>query len=258
MFTRSVLDTKRTDERSGNVLELVERRLHRDLQLRCGLRSLKRSNADVRARLCGCRGGIVEWKRANVRTRNVSNAKRCTDERQRAGDDGYEQARLCCDVHVQQRLRPLVRKPSHVRAERRDFIRCMERLGADVRDCDVRHARGSNGWQRSDAVRHEQPRLDRNVCVRRYVLSVLQHRADVCADGSLSGRDVDRRGTDVQQGAVSRAGAAIEWWGDCVLFESRCGLDSNLYVRCAIHAVFRSGAHVQSDGNERCWYVERF
>ena len=117
MFTRSVLDTKRTDERSGNVLELVERRLHRDLQLRCGLRSLKCSNADVRARLCGCRGGIVEWKRANVRTRNVSNAKRCTDERQRTGDDGYEQARLCCDVYVQQRLLPLIVKPSHMRAD---------------------------------------------------------------------------------------------------------------------------------------------
>ena len=117
MFTRSVLDTKRTDERSGNVLELVERRLHRDLQLRCGLRSLKCSNADVRARLCGCCGGIVEWKRANVRPRNVSNAKRRTDERQRAGDDGYEQARLRCDVHVQQRLLPLVVEPSHMHTD---------------------------------------------------------------------------------------------------------------------------------------------
>ena len=138
MFTRSVLDTKRTDERSGNVLELVERRLHRDLQLRCGLRSLKCSNADVRARLCGCRGGIVEWKRANVRTRNVSNAKRCTDERQRAGDDGYEQARLCCDVHVQQRLRPLVRKPSHVRADGHNGFRNMEWLGAIVHCSSLR------------------------------------------------------------------------------------------------------------------------
>ena len=258
MFTRSVLDTKRTDERSGNVLELVERRLHRDLQLCCGLRSLKCSNADVRARLCGCRGGIVEWKRANVRTRNVSNAKRCTDERQRTGDDGYEQARLCCDVHVQQRLRPLVRKPSHVRAERRDFIRCMERLGADVRDCDVQRTCGSKSWKRSDAIQHEQPRLDRNVCMRRYILSVLQHHSDVCTDGSLSGRDLVWRSADVQQSPVSCAGAANEWWGDCVLFKSRCGLDSNLYVRCAIHAVFRSGTHVQSDGSERCWYVERF
>ena len=253
-----MLDTKRADERCSLVLELAERRVHRDLQLRCRLRSLKRSNADVRARLCGCRGGIVERKRANVRPRNVSNAKRRTDERQRAGDDGYKQARLRCDVHVQQRLRPLIRKSTYVRTERRDFIRCMERLGADVRDCDVRRACRPNGWQRSDAVRHEQPRLDRNVCVRRYVLSVLQHHADVCADGSLSGRDLVWRSTNVQQSPVPCAGAASEWWGDCVLFKSRCGLDSNLYVRCAIHAVVRSGARVQSDGNERCWYVERF
>ena len=117
MLTRSVLDTKRADERSGNVLELAERRVHRDLQLRCRLRSLKRSNADVRARLCGCRGGIVERKRANVRPRNVSNAKRRTDERQRAGDDGYEQTRLRCDVHVQQRLLPLVVEPSHMHTD---------------------------------------------------------------------------------------------------------------------------------------------
>ena len=143
-YSSSVLDTKRTDERSGNVLELVERRLHRDLQLRCGLRSLKRSNADVRARLCRCCGRIVERKRTNVHPRYVSNAKRRTDERQRAGDDGYEQARLCCDVHVQQRLRPLIRKSTYVRTERRDFIRCMERLGADVRDCDVPKPVGSD------------------------------------------------------------------------------------------------------------------
>ena len=140
MFTRSVLDTKRTDERSGNVLELVERRLHRDLQLCCGLRSLKCSNADVRARLCGCRGGIVEWKRANVRPRNVSNAKRCTDERQRAGDDGYEQARFRGDVHVQQRLRPLVRKPSHMRADGHNGFRNMEWLGAIVHCSSLRGA----------------------------------------------------------------------------------------------------------------------
>jgi hypothetical protein len=134
----------------------------------------------------------------------------------------------------------------------------MERLGADVRDCDVPNHIGSNKWKWSDAVRHEQPRLNRNVCVRRYVLSVLQHRADLCADGSLSGRDLVWRSTNVQQSSVSCVGAASEWWGDCVLFKSRCGLDSNFYVRCAVHAVFRSGAHVQSDGNERCWYVERF
>ena len=146
MLTRSVLDTKRADERCSLVLQLVERRLHRDLQLRCGLRSLKRGNADVRTRLCGCRGGIVERKRANVRPRNVSNAKRRTDERQRAGDDGYEQTRLRCDVHVQQWLRPLISKSTHVRTKRRDFIWCMERLGADVRDCDVPNHIGSNKW----------------------------------------------------------------------------------------------------------------
>jgi hypothetical protein len=94
--------------------------------------------------------------------------------------------------------------------------------------------------------------------VRRCVLSVLQHRADLCADGSLIERRVVWRSADMQQSPVSCAGAANEWWSDCVLFKSRCGLDSNFYVRCAIHAVFRSGAHVQSDGNERCWYVERF
>ena len=135
-----MLDTKRTDERSGNVLELVERRLHRDLQLRCGLRSLQRSNANVRSRLCGCRGGIVERKRANVYTRYVPNAKRCTHEWQCPNDDGCEHARLRCDVHVQQRLLSLIRKSTHVRAERRHFIRCMERLGADVRNCDVQRA----------------------------------------------------------------------------------------------------------------------
>ena len=117
-----MLDTKRADEWGGNVLQLVERWLHRDLYLHCGLRSLKRSNADVRARLCRCRGGIVERKRANVYTRYVPNAKRRTDEWQRAGDDGYEQTRLRCDVHVQQWLRPLTRKSTYVRAERRDFI----------------------------------------------------------------------------------------------------------------------------------------
>ena len=117
MFTRSVLDTKRTDERSGNVLELVERRLHRDLQLRCGLRSLKRSNADVRARLCGCRGGIVEWKRANVRPCDVHDAEQRIDEWQCPNDDEYEQARLRCDVHVQQRLLPLVVEPSHMHTD---------------------------------------------------------------------------------------------------------------------------------------------
>jgi len=187
----------------------------------------------------------------------VSNAKRCADERRRAGNDRYGQARLRCDVHVQQRLRPLIRKSTHVRAERREFIRCMERLGADVRACDAHHTRGSNGWKRSGPVRHEQPRLNRNVCMRRYVFSFLQHHADVCADGSLSSRDLVWRSTNVQQSPVPCAGAANERWGDCVLFKSRCGLDSNLYVRCAIHAVLRSSAHVQSDGSERCWYVER-
>ena len=134
----------------------------------------------------------------------------------------------------------------------------MEWLGADVRDCDVQCACISYGWKWSDADRHEQPRLDCNLCVRRYVLSVLQHHSDVCTDGSLSGWDLVWRSADVQQSPVSCAGAANEWWGDCVLFKSRRGLDCNLYMRRAIHAVLRSGARVQSDGNERCWYVERF
>ena len=133
MLTRSVLDTKRADEWGGNVLQLVERWLHRDLYLHCGLRSLKRSNADVRARLCRCRGGIVERKRANVYTRYVPNAKRRTDEWQRAGDDGYEQARLRCDVHVQQRLFPVAGEPSHVCADRHHGFWNVEWFRTDVR-----------------------------------------------------------------------------------------------------------------------------
>ena len=128
----------------------------------------------------------------------------------------------------------------------------------DLHNCNVPCPIGSDKWKWSDADRHEQPRLNRNVCVRRYVLSVLQHRADLCADGSLIERRVVWRSADVQQSPVSCAGAANEWWGDCVLFKSRRGLDCNLYMRRAIHAVLRSGARVQSDGNERCWYVERF
>ena len=150
------------------------------------------------------------------------------------------------------------RKSSHVRPERCDVIRCMERLGANVHDCDVCHTPSSSEWQWSDAVRHEQPRLNRNVCVRRYILSFFQHPADVCAGGSLIERRVVWRSADVQQSPVSCAGAANEWWGDCVLFKSRRELDCNLYMRRAIHAVLRSGARVQSDGNEWCWYVERF
>ena len=106
----------------------------------------------------------------------------------------------------------------------------MERLGADVHDCDVQRACGSNRWKRSDAIRHEQPRLDRNVCMRRYILSVLQHHADVCADGSLSDRGLVWRSANVQQSTVPRTGAANEWWGHYVLFKSRCGLDSNVYM----------------------------
>ena len=147
-----MLDTKCTDERCSLVLKLAKRRLHRDLQLRCGLRSLKRSNADVRARLCGCRGGIVERERTNVCTRYVPNAKRCTDEWQCPNEDGCEHARLRCNVHVQQRLLSLIRKSAHVRAERCNGIWCMERLGADVRDCDVQRACSSNRWKCSNAV----------------------------------------------------------------------------------------------------------
>ena len=257
MHAGAVPDSERANERRSIILQLVERRLHRDAQLHCGLRPLERGNADVRARLCRCCGRIVERKRTNVHPRYVSNAKRRTDERQRAGDDGYEQARLCCDVYVQQRLLPLIVKPSHMRADGHNGFWNMEWLGADVRDCDVQCACISYGWKWSDADRHEQPRLNRNVCVRRYVLSVLQHRADVCADGSLSGRHLVWRSTDVQQSPVPRTGAANEWWGDCVHFESRCGLNSNVYVRYAIHAVFRSGAHVQSGGIKRCWNVEQ-
>jgi hypothetical protein len=94
----------------------------------------------------------VERERTNVCTRYVPNAKRRTDEWQRAGYDGCEHARLCCNVHVQQRLLSLICKSTHVRAERRHFIRCMERLGADVRDCDVQRACSSNRWKCSNAV----------------------------------------------------------------------------------------------------------
>ena len=137
MFTRSVLDTKRTDERSGNVLELVERRLHRDVQLRRRLRPLKRDNADVRARLFRCRGGIVEQRPTNVRSCDVHDAKQRIDEWQCPNDDEYEQARLRCDVHVQQRLLPLVVEPSHVRADGYNSFWRMGRLGANVRCGEV-------------------------------------------------------------------------------------------------------------------------
>ena len=161
------------------------------------------------------------------------------------------------EVYVQRGLRAPVRRCcSHfVVSGRRNVVGHSD---AGVRRRCVQRACGSNGWKRSNAVRHEQPRLDRNVCVRCYVLSVLQHRADLCADGSLIERRMVWRSADVQQSPVSCAGAANEWWGDCVLFKSRRGLDCNLYMRRAIHAVLRSGARVQSDGNERCWYVERF
>ena len=127
-----------------------------------------------------------------------------------------------------------------------------------MRDCDLRNDHHTNEWNRCSV----QPCRawawsDSDVCVRRYVLSFLRHRADVCADRRLIERGVVWRSTDVQQSPVPCAGAANEWWGDCVHFESRCGLDSNVYVRYAIHALFRIGAHVQSDGIKRCWHVER-
>ena len=117
MLAGAVLGAQCTRERRSLVLELVERRLHRDVQLRCRLHPLERDNADVRARhvSSGCRGGIVERKRANVRPCDVHDAEQRIDERQRAGVDRSEQARLRCDVHVQQRLLPLVVEPSHMR-----------------------------------------------------------------------------------------------------------------------------------------------
>ena len=118
MLAGAVLGAQCTRERRSLVLELVERRLHRDVQLRCRLHPLERDNADVRARLSsGCRGGIVERKRANVRPCDVHDAEQRIDEWQCPNDDEYEQARLLCDVHVQQRLLPLVVEPSHVRAD---------------------------------------------------------------------------------------------------------------------------------------------
>tara|TARA_B110000208_G_scaffold181950_1_gene233196 strand:+ start:315 stop:590 length:276 start_codon:yes stop_codon:yes gene_type:complete len=63
---------------------------------------------------------MVEDNDADVHGDNVSNAMGRTDERQRASDDGYEQARLRCDVHVQQRLLPLIRKSTHMRTEWRN------------------------------------------------------------------------------------------------------------------------------------------
>ena len=66
MLAGAVPDSERANERRSIILQLVERRLHRDAQLHCGLRPLERGNADVLAKLCGCRGGIVERKHANV------------------------------------------------------------------------------------------------------------------------------------------------------------------------------------------------
>ena len=107
----------------------------------------------------------MDQRPTNVRPCDVHDAEQRIDKWQCPNDDEYEQARLRCDVHVQQRLLPLVVEPSHVRAERLDFIRCMEWLGADVRDCDVPSPIGSDKWKWSDADRHEQSWLNRNVCV---------------------------------------------------------------------------------------------
>ena len=117
MLAGAVLGAQCTRERRSLVLELVERRLHRDVQLRCRLRPLKRDNADVRARLCRCRGGIVEQRPTNVRPCDVHDAEQRIDEWQCPNDDEYEQARLRCDVHVQQRLLPLVVEPSHMHTD---------------------------------------------------------------------------------------------------------------------------------------------
>ena len=117
MLAGAVLDAQCTREWRSLVLELVERRLHRDVQLRCRLRPLKRDNADVRARLCRCRDGIVEQRPTNVRPCDVHDAEQRIDEWQCPNDDEYEQARLRCDVHVQQRLLPLVVEPSHMRTD---------------------------------------------------------------------------------------------------------------------------------------------
>ena len=120
MLAGAVPDSERANERRSIILELVERRLHRDAQLHCGLRPLKRDNADVRARLCRCRGGIVEQRPTNVRPCDVHDAEQRIDEWQCPNDDEYEQARLRCDVHVQQRLLPLIRKSTHMRTEWRN------------------------------------------------------------------------------------------------------------------------------------------
>ena len=67
MYTCAVFNAKRANEWRSLVLQLVERRLYCDVQLQCGLRPLKHSNAGVRARLCRCvRGGIMERERTNV------------------------------------------------------------------------------------------------------------------------------------------------------------------------------------------------
>ena len=225
MLTRSVLDTKRADEWGGNVLQLVERWLHRDLYLHCGLRSLKRSNADVRARLCRCRGGIVDWKRVNVQRCDMPDAEQRIGEWQRSGDDEYEPARLRSDVHLQQWLLPLVSKSSHMRTDWINLFGYVERCRADVLDRDVLHdALGSSRRHRPVTHCCFEPWIDRDVWLQRWILSVVDHRAGVQADGHLVERRVDRRGTDVQQGAVSRAGAANRWQRSSILCEPRSRL----------------------------------
>ena len=117
MLTGAVLGAQCTRERRSLVLELVERRLHRDVQLRCRLRPLKYNHSDMRAKLCRFRDGIVEQRPTNVRPCDVHDAEQRIDEWQCPNDDGCEQARLRCDVHVQQRLLPLVVEPSHMRTD---------------------------------------------------------------------------------------------------------------------------------------------
>ena len=119
MLAGAVLDAQRADERRSLVLQFERtiRRLHRDVQLRCRLPPLKRDNADVRARLCRFRDGIVEQRPTNVRSCDVHDAEQRIDEWQCPNDDEYEQARLRCDVHVQQRLLPLIVEPSHMRTD---------------------------------------------------------------------------------------------------------------------------------------------
>ena len=74
----------------------------------------------------------------------------------------------------------------------------MERLGADVHDCNVRNDRHTKQWNRCGV----QPCrawawCNGDVRVRLYVLSFLQHRAYVCADGDLVGWDLVWRSADV-------------------------------------------------------------